>query len=79
MRLVPQPPLRGAPRIERLLYYRRNYVFNMLLVVPMLILVAVFVSSTMFVIGLVVGELLPLVGLSILRGIQRERNRSPHR
>ena len=73
-----KPPPRNAVRLDRLLYLRRNYLFNLTLIVPVLILLLVVFGTTVAAIFAVVCFVVPLTGMAMLeRQIRRERRRPP--
>jgi hypothetical protein len=77
VRLTAKPPPKGSPRIERMYYLRRNYGYNVLYVMPLLI-VAIAFGSTFLLIAVLACYSLLAAGFSVLSlQIRRERRRSP--
>ena len=69
----PSPPVKGSSRLERLLFLRKNYFYGMALLVPLLLVGAIF-SFVWILIACGVALLIQLSGLASLeRRIRAER------
>ncbi len=75
--LYPAPPPKGASRLERMAFLRRNYFYGMALLVPIFVVGLIAFASVVFV--CVAAWLLQLCGLFVLQAqIRAERGKSEH-
>jgi hypothetical protein len=71
----PSPPPKGASRLERLRFLRKNYFYGMALLVPLLLVGAIF-SFVWILVACGIALLVQLSGLASLeRQIRAERDR----
>jgi hypothetical protein len=72
----PSPPPKGASRLERLCFLRKNYFYGMALLVPVLLVGAIF-SFVWILVACGIALLVQLSGLASLeRQIRAERDRA---
>ena len=77
MHIWPQPPPRGSPRIERLLYHRRAYLASLGVTIPILVAFSLLMPPIFFILGLVFWLPSALIGLPVCElQIRRERRRA---
>lgn len=75
--LYPAPPPKGASRLERLFFLRKNYIYGIALAVPLLLVGLVFSSTVVLVCGGC--WLIQMFGRSMLSlQIRAERRRTGH-